>query len=96
VRKGYVTARIFWLTPEEGGRLHPVSSRYAATAMFEGYDNHWSFFITDYNAPDPVTHTHYVQMTLMLREMINELLTPGRSFKIFEGSRLVGTGEVIV
>lgn len=94
MRDGYVKARITWLTPEEGGRQHLIGSRYAGAASFDGIEDQWSFFITNYEDPDEA-HTHYVDMTLLVREKSSEILTPGRLFEAYEGSRLVATGEVI-
>lgn len=95
MRDGYVTARITWLTPGEGGRQTPIGSRYAGAASFDEIEGQWSFFITNYEYPDEDTHSHYVEMTLLVSDRRAEILTSGRLFDAYEGSRLVASGEVL-
>lgn len=94
--KGYVKAKIKWLTHEQGGRTRiPTGETYAGTLSLT-YNTHdlWSFFIKNRSALSP-ENEETVDMTLLVREMISSKLSPGNTFGCYEGSKLVGSGAIL-
>ncbi len=86
--------RISWGPPEQGGRKRiPQGPIYSAPAQFDAMANMWSIVV---ELPEPNDMPSIVTNVRMLfPNAPAELLRPGSRFEIYEGSKLVGTGEVL-
>jgi len=93
-----VHAKFIWVPKEQGGResLPPVS--FVTPARFEKYkdlrpDNAWWSLRFDFS--DTPEDFSVAEISFLVEEGPQELLQPGSKFDIFDGSRLVASGEVI-
>ena len=95
-------ARIHWLTSEEGGRKALPAGvgmpPYLPTAAFSEAEEHadtvWSLAIEKYS--DEGNELTWIAMVTYLADAApQENLKLGNKFKLFEGPRLVATGEII-
>jgi hypothetical protein len=97
--KKQVRAKIYWLSPEEGGRSSlPIGLRYVTVATFaDGPElppilwslvveasvsfkqNEWNRVVVSFLNPENAPH---------------HLLKQGQRFQLYEGKRLVATGEI--
>lgn len=93
-----VRARIRLLPTAESGRTVPVGGSYRPNHNFGAADNREMdvAFIefADGEALHPGEATER-ELTFWDRPGLNDVLTPGREWRIQEGSRLVGVGTVL-
>lgn len=95
-----VRTKINWLPPEAGGRQKPPAGpRYSTVAKFtdeeaEQSDQAWSIVIEFSEKPDE-SGCSEGELRFLVSDAPVHLLYPGNHFSLFEGQRLVATGEVI-
>lgn len=94
-----VVAILKWLAPDEGGRaVPPTGPTIATVSEFEGQEGlpagAWSLVVTFLERPD-ASRSHRVEVSFLAGEDAPQhWLTNGRSFKLFEGPRVVAKGTV--
>ena len=95
-------AKISWKRPDEGGRMKPPlgegSPPYATLARLGGSNEPWppsegwSLVVEKVEAID--LYTWEANVRFLVSEAPSELLTPGRTFELFEGSKCVASGSL--
>jgi translation elongation factor EF-Tu-like GTPase len=92
--KYHVEAEVHFLAPEEGGRHSPVRPGYRPQFYCEG--GNWDA-IHDYPGRDEVKpgETVVALLSFLSPEKHRGRVSPGLTFELREGARLVGTGKVL-
>lgn len=91
-------AKIFWLAEEDGGRKTPplAGTRYCPIIQFEsdkGEHELWSAdFVTSHIDDDG---SSIVDISYLADNAPVENLYSGNKFRLFEGNKLVATGEIL-
>jgi hypothetical protein len=94
-----VRARIYWLSPEDGGRDRPPSALYSTVARFadergDWSNEAWSLVLEDLEPTDSF-HCVLASVRFLSPSGPAELLNSGSSFELFEGRKKVATGIVL-
>jgi hypothetical protein len=92
-----VKASIHWLSEAEGGRKHlPTSLRYSSVARFPQQQdwptNAWSV-VTEFS--EPPSHDSLAQVRFLVEDGPRDWLTPGTTFELLEGSKVVAKAQVL-
>lgn len=95
---GYIElySKIYFRTPEEGGREAPVFSGYKPSIFFGDYGTLSIIYLEGKKGNElvPTGKRYHAKVILLPRkELINEL-KPGRSFELREGLRVVAEGMI--
>lgn len=95
-----VKAKICWLPPEKGGRSIPPSGlKYSTVACFEDIKDKWPneawSIVAEFNEPSDHALCTTVDFRFLVESAPEHLLYSGSKFELFEGGRLVATGEVL-
>jgi len=95
-----VLAQIIWIPEEQGGRKEPPQgSIYYALARFDDIKDQWPLVAWTLVVKSPIPPTKSLSVVtevgLLMPNAPAELLRPGSSFELFEGNKLVATGEVL-
>lgn len=89
-------AQIQFKKENEGGRTHYVKSDYRSQLVFNFDDYKTSarqiYIGTDYAFPGDIVNA---EIDILSQEYFYKKLKAGTSFKLYEGSHLIGTGKVI-
>lgn len=89
-------AQIQFKKENEGGRTHYVKSDYRSQLVFNFDDYKTSarqiYIGTDYAFPGDIVNA---EIDILSQEYFYKKLKAGISFKLYEGSHLIGTGKVI-
>lgn len=101
--KQIVRARIRWIPSEAGGRdAPPTGPRYSTVARFEDDASHWPnvawSIVAEFDKPPTESQEIIARIWLLAHDKPDApqyLLRPGSRFELFEGRKLVATGEVI-
>ena len=101
-----MNTKIKWLSPDEGGRktLIPITSngkndnRYCPIIMIQNVDNtkntvNWSADIYIQSYTDK--YESNAKVSYLSENAPFELLQVGRNFNLYEGNRLVATGQFV-
>jgi len=94
-------ARIWWLKPEEGGRSSPPPGPdYSTVARFETLADSWPHvawsIVLAISGPADADGMMEVGIRMLAAENApSELLSRGSRFDLFEGRKLVASGEVL-
>lgn len=94
-----MTARIRWLTAEEGGRkVQPFGPRYVADGRFLAHPEKWGIegwdlVVNKVGDLDQPTHWR-AEVHFRVEEAPHEWLTPGAEFELYEGKRKVAVGRI--
>jgi elongation factor Tu len=93
-----VLARVHVLAAADGGRRRPFTAKYRPNHNFGGAENR-NFFIGQVEVPEGEWiypgETRELTITFLNALDLREQLTPGRQWRIQEGSRLVATAELL-
>ena len=97
--KNTVKAKISWIPASAGGRKRlPRGPIYSTVASFEDDWGQsplsWSIIAEFLQAPDPKSGCTLANIRFLAPNAPLALLHPGSRFQLFEGPRLVATGEV--
>ena len=96
-------ARIQWLSPEAGGRkrppIGPKGTKYSNVCHFEvdpvdRYENAWSL-VVQFEGPSCGELEIMATVWFLFPEAPHEFLQAGNRFELYEGYRLVATGEIL-
>jgi superfamily II DNA or RNA helicase len=96
----WVRAKIKWRSPEEGGRsAPPPGPRYSTVARFvqqgsNWRENAWSLVLQFVEDPDQ-QGSHTANVKYLSDDGPQDWLTSGSRFELWEGSKVVASGEVI-
>lgn len=101
--KKIVKARIHWLSSDAGGRAAPPTGpRYSTVARFEADTSDWSdiawSIVAEFDVPPTASQETIARIWLLAHDRPGapeHFLRPGSRFELFEGRKLVATGEVI-
>ncbi|NHC34245.1 hypothetical protein [Scytonema millei] len=95
------TAKVYWLTPERGGRKVPPSgSVYAATAQFDEQENEFFSIVIRFPTSKEqgengtTSRVDEVEVGFLAPELVESKLTPGKEFSITEGNRIVAQCQI--
>ena len=93
-----VRARVSMISTENGGRQGPFTKGFRPNHNFGGSDDR-SFYVGQIEvAEDEWVYpgeTRELPITFLNARGLSELLTPGRTWRIQEGAKLIGTAVVI-
>jgi hypothetical protein len=93
-------AKICWIPPEDGGRKKPpIGPKYSTVVQFENDSTDWlkeawSVVIEFHETPNE-SLCIIANLSFLVEEAPHHFLAVGNRFKLFEGRRVVATGEVI-
>ena len=93
-------ARISWLQENEGGRPRPpIGPRYVTVVRFlddeTDFDGEaWSLVVELPETPDPPRQM-IADVSFLVDDAPHHLIHSGSKFDLYEGSRIVATGEVL-
>jgi len=95
-----VKAKIQWLTPESGGRkTPPLGPKYSTVARFIDISEKWPkeawSIVAEFIKPTDSNNCTIVKLSFLVDTGPEYLLYSGSRFDLFEGPRIVATGEVI-
>ena len=96
--KKAIEADLQWLRPDEGGRQSPPPGpKYSTVARFENQKESWLkeawSLVIEFIEPPNAALSHRVHVSL-LADGPEELLQPGSTFELMEGSQSVAKGTV--
>lgn len=88
-------ARVYFLTPEEGGRKTPVLSGYKPSIFFDKDGTMSIVFLDQENNTEAMLlgREYKVRIVMNYRERL-DVLTPGASFQLREGLRVTARGTI--
>jgi hypothetical protein len=92
-----IRASIHWLSEAEGGRKYlPTSLRYSSVARFpqqrDWPANAWSV-VTEFS--EPPSQNALAHVRFLVEDAPQDWLTPGATFELLEGSKVVATVQVL-
>ncbi len=92
-------AKIRWLSFEEGGRKTPYRGlRYAGVSEFDENpyrgETLWSL-IVEFDDPQPVGTEVMARVEFLMPNAPVQVFHSGSRFRLLEGARVVGVGEII-
>jgi translation elongation factor EF-Tu-like GTPase len=95
------TAKVYWLAPEQGGRMVPPSgSVYAATAQFDEQEGEFFSIVLRFPTPKEqiengaTSVVDEVEVGFLSPELVKSKLAPGKEFSITEGNRIVAQCQI--
>ena len=98
-----VRVKLTWLTKQEGGRksMMPIGVRYCPILIMDnlersfeqGSDVRWSADIQ--NLEILTSRESIASLAYLFSEAPHEFLSPGNSFKLYEGDKLVSYGVIL-
>ncbi len=89
-----IAAKIYFLSPEEGGRQTPIFSGYRPALYFGERQTDGAITLTAGGHVVPGTECDVV-IALLHPEHLGDALKPLATFEAKEGSRVVGRGQVL-
>ena len=89
-----ISAKIYFLSPEEGGRKTPIFSGYRPALHFGEKQTDGAIMLTSGDRAVPGTG-YEVVITLLHPEHLGDALKSMAPFEAKEGSRVVGRGQVL-
>lgn len=89
-----ISATIYFLSPEEGGRQTAIFSGYRPALYFGEKQTDGAVILTSGDRAIPGTECKVV-ITLLHSEHLGDTLKPMASFEVKEGARVVGRGQVL-
>ena len=89
-----VSAKIYFLSPEEGGRKTPIFSGYRPALYFGEKQTDGAIILTSGKRATPGTECEVVIKFLHL-EHLEGVVKPLATFEAKEGARVVGRGKVL-
>ena len=89
-----ISAKIYFLSSEEGGRKTPIFSGYRPALYFGEQQTDGAITLTSSDRAVPGTECEVV-IKLLHPEHLGDALKPMATFEAKEGSRLVGRGQVL-
>jgi elongation factor Tu len=89
-----ITAKIYFLSPEEGGRQKPIFSGYRPALYFGERQTDGAIILTSCGRAAPGTECEVV-VQFLHPEHLGDTLKPMATFEVKEGSRVVGRGQVL-
>ena len=95
-----VKAQICWIPPKDGGRQKPpLGPSYSTIVRFDNdtsdwFKEAWSIVAECLGPPDE-SLCIMADLRFLVDDAPTHLLSPGNSFKLFEGLKLVATGKII-
>ena len=89
-----IAAKIYFLSPEEGGRQTPIFSGYRPALYFGERQTDGTIMLTSGGCAIPGTECEVV-IRLLHPEHLGDALKPMATFEAREGSRVVGRGQVL-
>ena len=89
-----ISAKIYFLSPEKGGRQTPIFSGYRPALYFGEKQADGAIILTSGARAVPGTECTVV-ITLLHSEHLGDTLKPMAPFEVKEGSRVVGRGQVL-
>jgi elongation factor Tu len=89
-----IAAKIYFLSPEEGGRQTPIFSGYRPALYFGEKQTDGAITLTTGGHAVPGTACEVV-IKLLHPEHVGDALKPMAPFEVKEGSRVVGRGHVL-
>jgi hypothetical protein len=95
-----VNVRICWVLPQAGGRdKPPPGPNYSTVARFKDLKDKWPeeawSIVAHFAGPPDESGCITSELRLLSEDGPVHLLYPGSQFELFEGRRLVATGEVL-
>jgi len=96
-----VVAKVYWLSPEEGGRTSlPAGKRYTTVSRFEEdtgawLQEAWSIVLEFDEAPTDQGNPSMAKVRFLVEKAPVDRLRPGRAFALYEGKKKVATVEII-
>lgn len=93
-------AKLCWVKEIAGGRKSPPSGpRYVTVARFDEAKDRWPneawSLVLDFREPLDESLCMIADVRFLMPEAPVELLHPGSTFELFEGSKVVARGEVL-
>ena len=89
-----ISATIYFLTPEEGGRKTPIFSGYRPALYFGEKQTDGAIILTSGDRAVPGTECEVV-INLLHPEHLGDTLKPLAPFEAKEGTRVIGRGKVL-
>lgn len=89
-----IVAKIYFLSPEEGGRMTPIFSGYRPALYFGEKQTDGAIILTTGDRVLPGTACEVV-IKLLHPEHLGGALKPMATFEAKEGTRVVGRGKVL-
>ena len=89
-----ISAKIYFLSPEEGGRKTPIFSGYRPALYFGEKQTDGAFILTSGGGALPGTECEVI-IHLLHPEHVGGTVKPMATFEAKEGSRVVGRGQVL-
>ena len=89
-----ISAKMYFLSPEEGGRQTPIFSGYRPALYFGEKQTDGAIILTSGDRPVPGTECEVV-IKLLHPAHLGDALKPMALFEVREGSRVVGRGQVL-
>ncbi len=89
-----ITAKIYFLSPEEGGRQTPILSGYSPALYFGERQTDGTITLTTGSRSVPGTECEVV-IKFLHPEHLGDAVKPMATFEAKEGSRVVGRGQVL-
>lgn len=89
-----IVARIYFLSPEEGGRMTPIFSGYRPALYFGEKQTDGAIILPSGTRPQPGTACDVV-INLLHPEHLGAALRPMATFEAKEGTRVIGRGKVL-
>lgn len=89
-----ISAKIYFLRPEEGGRKTPIFSGYRPALYFGEKQTDGAIILASGSGVIPGTECEVV-IKLLHPEHLGDALKPRATFEAKEGSRVVGRGQVV-
>jgi elongation factor Tu len=89
-----ISARIYFLTPEEGGRKTPIFSGYRPALYFGEKQTDGAIMLTSGGQAVPGTECEVI-INLLHPEHLEDVVKPMAIFEAKEGARVVGRGQVL-
>jgi len=93
------SAKLHWMSPEEGGRQAlPSGHRYSTVSRFEKQRETWRkeawSLVVEWTEPPDASRTHCVNVRFLVDGAPEQLLAAGSRFELMEGELAVATGVV--
>jgi elongation factor Tu len=89
-----ISAKIYFLSPEEGGRKTPIFSGYRPALYFGEKQTDGAIMLPSGGRAVPGTECEVI-INLLHPEHLGDAVKPMATFEAKEGSRVVGRGQVL-
>jgi hypothetical protein len=94
-----VRAKLRWIPAAAGGRKTPAKSPYSTVARFDESNADWPevawSIVAEFAEEDLGKSEMLATVRFLVAEASQELLHLGSQFQLFEGTRMMASGEVI-